>query len=189
MSDSLSGIIGEIKHEVGLMASKISKGVASVAYQEMQDAHAEIMNSFYSWYTPVKYYTYYYYKDNTFYSGKAHGYKRTENLKKSLKPIGIFPAGKYGFDAVINIGSDGMSDYVNNTGHTFPASAVFDLIWNQANRGLPPGYRGHIGQVSISAAPAGVSISGSPDEAMNEFIEAWPEIRGPEVSDIIASGV
>jgi hypothetical protein len=66
-----------------------------------------------------------------------------------------------------------MDGYINSTGRVFPAEGVFDLIWDQGIRGLPEGYRGHIGNVSISAAPVGIGISGKPDEAMNEFMDNW----------------
>ena len=79
-----------------------------------------------------------------------------------------------------------MKDYKNTTGRIFPASAVFDMIWNEGIRGLPEGYRGHIGDVNISAAPAGIGISGKPSSAMDDFVDRWIVERAPEVADMIA---
>lgn len=166
------------------MARRMANGVAQVAFFEMQEAHEEIMASFYGGYSPVGSYTYYYVDENgKFYSGIAPGYKRTNNLKNSLNPVGVSGGGT-SFQAVIEVGPEGMSDYTNSTGHTFPGSAVFDMIWDQGIRGLPPGYRGHIGNVSISASPAGIGISGKPGEAMDQFVDQWVVIRAPEVADL-----
>lgn len=143
------------------------------------------MDSFYAGYTPVSSYTYYAYKDGQFYSGIAPGYRRTGNLRKSLSPVGVTGGGT-SFSATIHVDSGGMSDYVNNTGHTFPASGVLNLIWDEGVRGLPAGYRGHVGDVNISASPAGIPISGKPSTAMDTFVDQWVVIRAPEVADIIA---
>lgn len=191
MSDSIQKIIADIKQDVGRIGNKIARGVAQVAHLEMQDAHREIMNDYYSGYTPVKSYAYQYVTpDGKFYAGIAHGYRRTYNLRyKSLDPQRVFKSGSHSFKAVIRVGSQKMDDYINSTNHEFPASAVFDLVWNQANRGLPPGNRGHIGFFSINAQPAGVPISGSPHLAMKDFVESWGIIRGPEVADLFAADV
>ena len=148
------------------------------------------MDSFYAGYTPVESYTYYAYKDGIFYSGRSHGYRRTYNLREnSIIPQGVIPSGKHSFKAQISIGSQNMNDYVNVTNHVFPASAVFDLIWNQGIRGLPPGNRGYVGEVNISANVADIYMSGTPDEAMNDFMEQWIAERASDVADIIASGI
>ena len=154
----------------------------------MKDAHTEIMNDFYNGYTPVESYAYQYITpDGKFYAGMSHGYRRTYNLRyKSINPLGVIPSGKHSFKAIVAINSDNMENYTNVTGHEFPASNVFDLMWNKGVRGLPPGNRGHIGTVSISASPAGVPIGGTPANAMAEFVNAWGSIRGGEVADIIA---
>lgn len=149
------------------------------------------MNSFYAGYSPVDVYHYTYTTpEGMVYSGKSHGYRRTWNLRYgSFEPKGVIPSGKHSFKATVNIGSSGMSDYVNSTGHSFPASGVFDLMWNQSIRGLPPGNKGYVGAVNISAAPAGVPISGSPDESMTQFVDNWGMIRGIIVADQIANSV
>ena len=187
---SAAALIRDIKQEVGRIGNRIARGVAQVAYSEMMDAHSEIMNSFYDGYTPVKSYTFYYVSPDGWVSiGKAHGYRRTYNFRsKSIVPVGVVPSGDHSFKATIQVGSAEMSDYTNSTGRVFPASAVFDMIWNEGIRGLPPGYRGHVGDVAISAAPAGISISGKPGEAMDDFVERWIVERAPEVADIIAFG-
>ena len=150
----------------------------------------EIIESFYAGYDPVTAYTYFYFTPDGkgFYYGRASGYQRTGNFRNSLQPIGVVGGG-HSYSAIIDVGSDGMSDYVNSTGHTFPGSAVFDLIWNQGIRGLPPGYRGHIGNVEISASPVGVSISGKPDEAMEQFLNGWWDVRGSLIADSIWAGL
>ena len=79
-----------------------------------------------------------------------------------------------------------MDGYINSTGAVFPASKVFDYIWNYGNRGLPPGYIGHIGDVNINTAPVGVWISGTPHEAMSQFVNTWGFQRGGMVADMIA---
>ena len=188
---SIGKLIDDIKQDVGRIGNKIARGVAEVAAIELQDAHREIMNDYYSGYTPVKSYAYQHItSDGKFYGGMSHGYHRTYNLKyKSIIPKGVIPSGKHSFKATVEIGSANMENYTNVTGHEFPASAVFDLMWNQANRGLPPGYRGHIGTFSISASPAGVAISGSPDQAMKDFVESWGTERGGDVADIMASNI
>lgn len=181
--------IAEIKQEVGRIANKIARGTAQVAFQELQEAHLEIMNSFYSGYTPVKNYRFSYKDKETgeMKIGYAHGYKRTNNLRDgSLDPIGVIPSGEHSFKATIMVGANGMSDYVNGAGRGIPGSYVFDLMWNSSIRGFPPGYRGHVGEFSISASPAGLGISGSPDFAMESFTSQWIAVRGPEVSDSIA---
>lgn len=190
MANSLFAIISEIKQDVSRIANKIAKGVAEVAYTDMQEAHRAIMNSFYAGYSPVKSYTYFYFSPDGkgFYYGRSHGYRRTHNLRKSLSPVGVVGGG-HSYSAIIDVGSDGMADYTNSTGHTFPGSAVFDLIWNQGIRGLPPGWRGHIGNVDIDAAPVGVGISGIPDEAMGQFLEKWWDVRGSGIADSIAFSV
>ena len=160
---SIGALIADIKQEISEIGNKIARGVAQVASSELRDAHTEIMNSFYSGYTPVGSYTYYYYSPGgIFYSGRSHGYRRTGNLRNSLVSNGVIGSG-HSFAAKIQIGSSGMSDYINATNHSFPGSAVFDMIWNQGIRGLPADYRGHVGDVSINAAPAGIGISGKPD--------------------------
>ena len=189
--DSIKKLIDDIKQEVGRIGNTIARGVAQVAQIELQDAHKEIMNDFYSGYTPVKSYAYQYYSpDGKFYAGISHGYRRTYNLRyKSLIPTGVKMSGGHSFRASIAVSSENMDDYVNATHHTFPASSVLDLMWNQANRGLPPGYRGHIGLFSIQAQPAGVPISGSPHEAMKDFVNTWGFIRGGDVADMIIKDI
>lgn len=187
---SAAALIADIKQEVGRIANRIARGVAQVAYSEMLDAHAEIMNSFYGGYTPVKSYRFYYVDPEGWVSyGIAPGYRRTNNFRSnSIVPVGVVPSEAHSFKATIQVGSSGMSDYTNSSGRVFPASAVFDMIWNQGIRGLPEGYRGHIGSVDISAAPAGIGISGKPGDAMDEFVSRWISERAPEVADIVAFG-
>ena len=190
MVKTLYSIINEIKQDISRIANKIASAVANVAYSDLQEAHRAIMNSFYAGYTPVKSYTYFYFTPDGkgFYYGRTHGYRRTGNLRKSLMPVGV--SGKnHTFYAVVDVGPDKMDDYTNSTGHTFPGSAVFDLIWNNGIRGLPPGYLGHIGNVEIDAHPFDVNISGIPDEAMQEFIDKWGKIRGKSVSDSVIENI
>ncbi len=189
-STSLYTIINEIKQDISRIGNKIAKGVATVAFQDLQEAHREIMESFYNGYTPVRSYRFWYEKDGHVFMGKKPGYKRTNNLRyNSIIPEGIVSSGKHSFQATIQVGASNMSDYTNNTGRTFPAEGVFDLMWNQSIRGLPPGNRGHVGTFSISAAPVGVGISGSPENAMHDFVEQWGNVRGAQVADMIASSV
>lgn len=188
MSASLADLIGSIKRDVNNIGRKIAKGVADIAFIDLQEAHAEIMASYYGGYSPVKSYRFWYLKDGFVYQGIAPGYRRTGNLKKSLSPVGV-SGGGFTYTAAVNIGSDKMGDYTNSSGRTFPGSAVFDMIWNEGIRGLPPGYRGHVGDVSISAAPVGVAIAGKPGESMEQFVDEWGLIRGPEVADMIAFSV
>lgn len=189
--DSIEKLIADIKQEVGKIGNTIAKGVAQVAQIELSDAHREIMNDYYAGYTPVKSYYYYHVtEDGKFYSGVAHGYRRTYNLRyKSIKTKDVEKSGNHSFKASVQIDSQNMSDYVNSTNHTFPAASVFDLVWNKGNRGLPPGYRGHVGLFSINASPVGVPISGTPHEAMVDFVNTWGTIRGSEVADIFAKDI
>lgn len=80
----------------------------------------------------------------------------------------------------------GMSDYVNNMGRTFPAENVFDYIWNYGNRGLPPGNRGHVGLFEINLTVDGISISGRPNKAMDDFVEQWWDVIGNNEADRVA---
>jgi hypothetical protein len=79
-----------------------------------------------------------------------------------------------------------MSDYTNSMGLTFPASGVFDLVWNLGNRGLPPGYQGHVGLVEINANLQGISMTGSPDNAMDMFMDQWWNVIGSKEADRLA---
>lgn len=188
MSTSMSSLINEIKAEVKRIGQRIAKGVAQIAYEDMKSAHAEIMASFYGGYTPLAWYTYYYYKNNQLRKGHAPGYKRTGNLKNSIDPVGVIGGGLT-YTAMVSVGSANMSDYTNNAGRSFPGSAVFDLVWNQGIRGLPPGYKGYVGEVAIDAAPVGIGISGHPGEAMDQFVDEWISIRAPQVADQVAGGI
>ena len=190
----LSSLIADIKQDVGRIANKMARGVAEEAHNDLKIAHEGIMDSYYSGYDPVK--TYYYtWKDpetGKVFSGYAHGYRRTMNLyNNSIVPKGVSPSGKHSFKATVEIGSENMNDYTTNVGegHTFPASAVFDMVWNQANRGLPPEYRGHVGTFSINTSPVGVPISGSPNDAMTTFVNTWGNTRGVEIADRIAHSI
>lgn len=185
-SSSLSAIINEIKQDVSRIGTKIARGVATVAFQDLQTAHTEIMNSFYAGYTPVKYFWF----KKGLYPRLMRGYQRTNNLRNnSIIPQGVEPAGEHSFWARVQVGSANMNDYVNCFGRTFPASGVFDLVWNQGIRGLPPGYDGHVGEVNISASPVGVGISGHPGNAMDDFVEQWGAVRGVQVIEMIAGSV
>ena len=139
------------------------------------------MSSYYSGYSPVQYYKYW----NGHRYKVARGYQRTGNLKNSLNPIGV-TGGGFTYSAVVNADASNMSDYTNSTGRTFPGSAVFSMVWDEGIRGLPPGYVGHVGDVSISASPVGVGISGKPGESMEQFVNEWGLVRGPQVADMIA---
>lgn len=189
MSDSWGKIIADIKQDVGRVANKIARGVAQIALQDLQTAHSSILDDYYAGYKPVDSYYYNNYVWGQLWSGIAHGYRRTGNLRKSIMPIGVTSVGTHGFAARIQVGSANMDSYINSTGAIFPASGVFDLIWNQSIRGLPPGNLGYIEQFQINTAPVGVWISGSPDQAMEEFVNTWGYQRGKQVADMVAHSV
>lgn len=181
-------IINEIKRDVGKIANKIVYTVAIIAMDDLVKAHKNIMKSYYEGYTPVDHYFYDYTdKDGVRHSGITHGYRRTYNLgENSRTPIGVVRKGKHSCRAIINISSDNMEDYTNHvTGSQFPASSVFDLVWNKGIRGLPPGNRGHIGKVEIDTDLYGIHLSNSPSEAMIKFISDWGYTRGREITDDI----
>lgn len=189
MADSWDGIINSIKIAVGRDANKIARGVAQIALQDLQEAHKAIIDDFYAGYTPVTSYEYWNYAHGKLWHGTSHGYRRTGNIRKSLLPQGVSGVGTHGFAATILVGPMNMDGYINSTGAVFPASKVFDYIWNYSNRGLPPGYIGHIGEFSINTAPVGVWISGSPHEAMSEFVNTWGYQRGGMVADMVAHSI
>lgn len=190
MSNDWNSIVNSIKIDVGRVANKIARGVAQIALQDLQEAHSAIMDDFYGGYTPVSSYYYYNYVYGRVWAGISHGYRRTGNLRNnSIIPQGISSVGKHGFKASVLIGAMNMNDYINSTGRVFPASNVFDYMWNYGTRGLPPGEIGHIEQFSINTAPVGVWISGSPNEAMNEFVNTWGNQRGAQVADMVAHSV
>ena len=189
MSDSWNKIILDIKQDIGRTANKIARGVAEVALEDLQEAHSAILDSYYGGYTPVDSYYYHNYVYGRLYSGIAHGYRRTGNLRRSILPQGIHPVGTHGFQAEVLIGPMNMDGYINSTGRVFSQEKVFDYIWNEGIRGLPPGYIGHVGGVEINTAPVGVWISGTPDAAMTEFIENWGQQRGAQVADSIAFNI
>lgn len=186
---SIADLVASIKQDVGRDGNKIARGVAKIAFEDLQQAHAAIMESYYGGYTPVKSYYFYYEKDGREFEGIAPGYRRTGNLKNSIVPKGVIPSGEHSFKATVEVSPSGMSDYTNPHGRTFPGSAVFDMIWNQGIRGLPQGYTGHIGEVQINTAPVGVWISGYPGEAMQEFVDTWGYQRGPQVADMVAFSI
>ena len=188
---SAAALIAAIKQDVGRTANKIARGVAQIAFEDLKIAHSEIMDSFYGGYTPVSSYDWYYEMPNgKLYSGTSHGYRRTGNLREnSIIPQGVTSSGTHSFSAKVQIGSANMESYINSTGRIFPGSGVFDLMWNESIRGLPSGYIGHIEKFTINAAPVGVWISGSPDNAMNEFVNTWGYQRGPQVADMVAFSV
>ena len=180
-------IIRDIKQDVGRVANKIARGVAAVALEDLKEAHSSIMDSFYSGYTPVDSYKYEGVKGDQHWIGTSHGYRRTGNLRNnSFQSLGVTQVGTNGFKATVYVGPDNMDNYVNSTNHEFPADVVFDLIWNQGVRGLPPGYRGYIGLIQINSSPVGIGISGIPVKAMCEFVNKWGQSRGAEVADAIA---
>ncbi len=190
MSNSWAEIIRDIKQDVGRIANKIARTVAEIALFDLEEAHSSIMDDFYNGYTPVNSYTYYNYVWGRLWMGKARGYRRTGNLRdNSLTPLPVTPSGTNGFKASVFVGSQKMDSYINSTGRIFPASGVFDLMWNQSIRGLPPNYKGHIEEFEINTAPMGVRISGSPDEAMKEFVNTWGAERGVQVVDMVAHDI
>lgn len=187
---SMAALLSSIKQDIGIDASKIARGVAQIAYDDLQIAHSSIMDCYYGEYSPVSSYYFFYEKDGRLFQGQSHGYRRKDNLRNnSIQPQGVFPSGEHGFSAIVQIGSSGMSNYVNSSGREFPASGVFDLVWNEGIRGLPSGYVGHIGEVDINAAPVGVAISGTPNNAMDEFVDTWGYQRGPQVADMVAFSI
>lgn len=189
MSSNAWKIINEIKSDITKTSNKICRGIAEIALNDMEEAHRSIMDSYYGGYSPVSSYTFYHYsEDGKFYSGIVHGYRRTGNLRNnSIIPQGV-TGGSGRYQAVVQIGSAAMDGYVNSSGAAFGPEGVFDLVWNQGVRGLPPGYRGHIGDVYISAAPVGVPIAGKPGTAMDDFMDGWLKIRAPQVADLVAFG-
>lgn len=189
MSESWEKIITDIKQDVGRVANKIARNVAQIALKDLQEAHSSILDDYYAGYTPVTTYYYSNYIYGKLWQGTSHGYRRTGNLRQSIMPIGVSSVGKHGFAARVQVGSANMDSYINSTGNIFPASGVFDLIWNQSIRGLPPGNIGYIEEFKINTAPVGVWISGSPNEAMTEFVNTWGKQRGQQVADMVAYGI
>ena len=185
-SGDWDAIISWIKQQVGRDANKIARGVAAMALQDLQEAHSDIISDFYAGYTPVT--SYHYWAINRkgqLFRGMDHGYRRTGNIRNSILPQGITGVGTHGFAASIFVGAMNMDGYINSTGAVFPAEKVFDYIWNYGNRGLPPGYRGHVGEFTISTAPVGIGISGTPHEAMSQFVNSYGP-RAGEIADMIA---
>ena len=193
-------LIEDIKQDIGRIGNKIARGVAQIAYNDLKIAHESIMDDYYSGYDSVDTYFYNYTDPKVRepgyngtlkqYIGFAHGYRRTKNLyNNSIVPLGVISSGKHSFKAIIQVGSVNMDNYVNSTHHEFPASVVFDFVWNQSIRGLPPGNRGHIELFDINTSPVGVPISGSPANAMNTFVQTWGDIRGAQVADSVASSI
>lgn len=190
MTDRWDKIVDDIKQDVGIIANKIARGAARIALQDLQEAHSSIMDEYYGGYTPVSSYYYYNKVYGKVWAGQAHGYRRTGNLRNnSIIPQQIYPVGRHGFSAQILVGAMNMDDYINSTGRVFPASKVFDYMWNYGTRGLPPGNIGHIEEFSINVFPVGVQISGSPHEAMSEFVNTWGDQRGRQVADSVAHSV
>lgn len=183
--NSVAEIINDINKDLDNLANKIAFRVAQVAFNDLKLAHDAIMDSYYGGYTPVRYYDYTARdKNGVWYTKRTHGYRRTDNLRyNSITNIGVHKSGEHSFSAGVMIGSQAMDSYINSSGRIFPASGVFDLVWNDANRGLPPGYRGHVEIFNIDAHPVGISISGSPANAMDEFVEKWGIERGAQVAD------
>ena len=192
-----SALVEAIIQDVGRIANRFAQGVAQIAFDDLAVAHQEIMNSYYGGYSPVSYYHYHYKDPKTgkVYDGMSHGYRRKNGggLRNSFKPVAVRPSGRHSFLAIINESSDGMSDYVGYASkkydHVFPASGVFDLVWNEGVRGLPAGFRGNIGPININASPVGVSISGTPSDAMDEFVNTWGDIRGKVACDVVAGSI
>lgn len=189
-------IINEIKKDVGKIAVKLAQRIANQAYEDFSQAHKAIMDSYYAGYTPVEYYHYSWRDPKTgkVYSGITHGYRRTYNLYEgSREPVGVFRSGQHSYKAIFRASSKNMEDYTttkpNGDERTFPASGVFDLVWNQGIRGLPPGYRGHVGDVNIKASIFGINLSGYPDDAMVTFVNEWGNQRGKDVADRIAENI
>ena len=187
-SGDWDAIIEWIKQQVGREANRIARGVAAMALEDLQEAHREIIDDFYGGYSPVE--SYHYWAINRhghLFRGIDHGYRRTGNIRNSLLPQGVTGVGTHGFAASILVGAMNMDGYINSSGAVFPASKVFDYIWNIGNRGLPPGYRGHVGEFNIGAAPVGIGISGTPHEAMVQFVNSYGP-RAGEIADMIAYG-
>ena len=187
--ETFPDLIASIKQDVGRVANKIARGVAQVASEDLKTAHTEIMNDYYGGYTPVRSYWYHWqdHASGKIYEGYASGYRRKNNLREnSIVPLGVVQCGINSFSASIQVSSSNMDDYVNSTNHVFPASGVFNLVWNEGIRGLPPGNIGHIEKFNINTAPVGVWITGTPDEAMSEFVDNWGSLRGSQVADEIA---
>ena len=173
-------ITNEIKKDLGKTANKLARRVAEIALDDMILAHKEIMRSYYNGYTPVKNYKYFY-RDKVTHEariGYAHGYNRINNLgENSRVPIGIQQKGKHGFNAIFHVSGENMEDYTNSSGRVFPGEAVFNMVWNEGIRGLPPGYRGHVGDVNIKDVNLfGIDMQSHkhkttyPDDAMIEFV-------------------
>lgn len=185
MSFGLQKQLDDIIQDVGKLANKIARGVALKAQDDMEIAHSMIMVSYYDGYTPVS--SYYYKSPKTGATIITNGYRRTGNLgSNSIIPLGVSQVGTHGFKASIQISPTNMSDYVNNMGRTFPASDVFDYVWNYGNRGLPPGNPGHIGSFDVNITVDGISISGRPSNAMDEFMDQWWDVVGNNEADKIA---
>lgn len=187
LGSSIAAQIAEIKEDVGRIGNKIARGVAQKALEDMTEAHTQIMNSYYAGYSPTDYYTYV--SPKTHLAMTSHGYERTDNLRNgSFQSLGV-TGGGHTFSASVLIGPISMGSYVNSMGLSFPGSAVFGLVWDQGIRGLPPGHKGYVGAVEISASANGVPMSGSPNNAMSEFMDQWWDIVGSAEADRIAFSV
>ena len=187
IGSSIAAQIAYIKQDIGRIANKIARGVAEKALEDMTEAHTQIMNSYYAGYTPLSHYTYVNPKTHSLI--KTSGYERTDNLRNgSFMSLGV-TGGGHTFAASVQIGPISMGSYVNSMKLSFPGSGVFELVWNQGVRGLPPGHKGYVGPVTISASANGVPMSGTPNNAMSEFMDQWWDIVGSAEADRIAFSV
>ena len=152
------------------------------------------MKSYYAGYTPVDHYSFFYLDKETGQRrmGIAHGYRRRKEGgmgDNALTIVGVRPKGKHGYRAIIHVSPDDVPDYVNQSGRVFPSAGVFDLMWNEGTRGLPEGYRGHIGDINVNTDPLGISLVGSLDKAMSTFVQKWGANRLDEVADKIVNEI
>ncbi len=187
-------LINDIKIDVGKTCNKFAKRVAEIALQDLEDAYKNIMQSYYAGYTSVAYYSFFYHDPETHEQrmGISHGYRRRKEGgmgDNALTVMGVSPRGKHGFKATIKVSPDDVPDYENSSGRIFPSAGVFDLMWNEGNRGLPEGYRGHIGDINVNTNTFGVSLTGSLDKAMNDFVQNWGNERGKQIADRIVNEI
>lgn len=166
--------INAIKKDVGMIAYKLSYGVAKIAREELIQIHSLLVNSFYSEYSPSS-------------------YVRGRQLAHTIDPKNISKFGEKRYQASVDVKPHGSYRHNEND--------VFDLIWNKGNRGLPPygssplqksyvfaGHRFEQGQIwvnpywgdeygstyNVTAKLNSVSVSANTlDKAMLQFVDNW----------------
>lgn len=175
MAASIAAQIERIKQDIDNKADKCARQSAQIAAQEITDGQKTVIQNFYGEHGPS-------------------WYKRTGGLNNTgiLQP----PAscGKNHYQAGVYVGSFGMpSPYGHDASlkwrDKISAETVFDLMWNQGVRGLPPGKNvppGSSMTYSAHGTVGGVAFSGGTgDSAMENALSVWIGVRAPAVVDPI----